>query len=159
MSTKNVFYEFHVFQLFLLLCNSSERDETLVIVTADHAHSLTINGYPERGNNILGIAQNSKYDDVPYTTLMYTTGGPSSFQMKLDNNGNIQRRNPMNENTSDYTYIQQATVRTDENAHAGSDVTIHAIGPMAHHFHRVHEQSYVAHLISYAARIGRFQYS
>lgn len=28
---------------------------------------------------------------------------------------------------------------------------------MAHLFHRVHEQSYVAHVISYAARIGRFR--
>lgn len=33
------------------------KDETLVIVTSDHSHTLTISGYPDIGSNILG-----KYD-------------------------------------------------------------------------------------------------
>ncbi len=32
-----------------------------------------------------------------------------------------------------------------------------AAGPMAHLFHGVHEQTYVAHVIAYAAKIGPFQ--
>lgn len=137
--------------------NRDDLDETLVIVTADHAHTLSINGYPARGSNILGVAQKSKIDQIPYTTLTYGTGGPASFQMIVDDSGMVQRRNPSLENTSAYDYVQQAAILTDENTHGGTDVTIHARGPMSHLFHRVHEQSYVAHVISYAARIGRFR--
>ncbi|XP_058054542.1 membrane-bound alkaline phosphatase-like [Anopheles bellator] len=34
---------------------------------------------------------------------------------------------------------------------------VHATGPMANLLHRVHNQTYVAHFVSYAARIGRFR--
>lgn len=132
-------------------------DDTLIIVTSDHAHSLNINGYPKKGTSILDIAQKSKADQVPYTTLTYSAGGPLGYQISVDESGKPVRRDPSTSDTFAYDYVQQVGIMTDENVHGGGDVSIHAIGPMAHLFHRTHEQSYVAHVIAYAARIGRFQ--
>lgn len=38
-------------------------------------------------------------------------------------NDKIERRDPTNDDTTSYTYIQQAAIHTDENAHSGSDVS------------------------------------
>lgn len=35
--------------------NLTHRDETLIVVSSDHAHTLSISGYPLRGNDILGV--------------------------------------------------------------------------------------------------------
>ncbi len=53
-------------------------DETLMAVTADHSHTLTINGYQKRGNPILEIAENDTYS-IPYTTLLYGNGPGFQF--------------------------------------------------------------------------------
>lgn len=94
-------------------------------------------------------------DGVPYTTLLYSTGGSANVQFESIR-GKVKRRDPSEEDTTSFKYHQQAAVETIENFHEGSDVAVHATGPMAHLFHRTHEQSYVAHLIAYAARIGPF---
>ncbi|EDW00073.1 alkaline phosphatase [Drosophila grimshawi] len=135
------------------LIEKDQLDETLFIVTADHSHSLTINGHPERGADILGLAGNSKTEQTPYTTLTYGTSY-KGFQVNAEQ---LQRQNPALSDTTDWEYTQQAAINTDENLHGGSDVTIHARGAMSYLFHGVHEQSYVAHVISYALRIGRFR--
>lgn len=71
----------------------------------------------------MGIARKSKHDGVPYTTLLYATGGPDSVQMEITEDGKIKRKDPTKEDTTAYTYIQQAAVQSDENAHSGSDVS------------------------------------
>ncbi|XP_005186059.1 alkaline phosphatase [Musca domestica] len=130
----------------------NDLQDTLVIVTADHSHTLTINGHASKGSNIFGVAGNSKTEGTPYTTLTYGT----TYQgFQPDANG--LRKDPTLEDTNDWEYMQQGAINTDENYHGGSDVTIHAVGAMSYLFHGVHEQSYVAHAITYALRIGRFR--
>ncbi|XP_077260226.1 alkaline phosphatase isoform X2 [Temnothorax americanus] len=131
-------------------------DDTLVIVTSDHTHSMSFNGYSPRGSSILGIAQKSKHDWIPYTTLSYSTGGPNNVAYTVNNDGQAVRIDPSESNTSDFTYSQQATIISDEAYHGGGDVAVYAIGPYAHLFHSVHEQNYVAHVIAYAAGIGEY---
>ncbi|XP_037935427.1 alkaline phosphatase-like [Teleopsis dalmanni] len=130
----------------------SQMDDTLIIVTSDHAHSLTINGHPDKGADILGTAMNSKTEGTAFTTLTY---GTSYKGFHADDTG--KRVDPSTVDTTDWDYTQQAAINTDENLHGGTDVAIHAKGAMSYLFHGMHEQSYVAHVISYALRIGRFR--
>lgn len=55
-----------------------------MVVTADHSHGLTITGYPDRGNDILGITgYKERFTNKSFTTLMYATG-PGHQKERLD---------------------------------------------------------------------------
>ncbi|KAG9351160.1 hypothetical protein JZ751_025050 [Albula glossodonta] len=62
--------------------------------------------------------------------------------------GYSHRGNPVLEYTD---YLQQSAVPLNSETHASEDVAIYARGPMAHLFHGVQEQSYIAHVMAYAA--------
>ncbi|KAK7023361.1 hypothetical protein SK128_005257 [Halocaridina rubra] len=133
-------------------------EETLIVVTADHSHVMTINGYPDRGNNILGIVTETEdiSDGLPFTTLMFTNGQGYNYSW---NGKEVVRRNLTGVDTTDKDFESPAGVPTFDGSetHGGEDVAAFALGPMAHLFHRVHEQSYVAHVMGYAACIGPYQ--
>ncbi|XP_049875109.1 alkaline phosphatase [Pectinophora gossypiella] len=139
--------------------NLTDEKDTLIIVTSDHTHTLNINGYPLRGTNIFGIASVSPHDLLNYTTLSYSTGGPGSFHYYVTTENNetkVTRRDPSQEDIDSFDYEQIAAITLDENSHGGGDVAIYARGPYAHLFHNVHEQHYVFHAVSYAAKIGAY---
>lgn len=52
----------------------TSRTDTLIVVTSDHSHTMTVNGYPYRGSNIFGHSEKSDIDGLPYSTLSYANG-------------------------------------------------------------------------------------
>lgn len=48
--------------------------DTLIMVTSDHSHTMSISGYPGRGSDILKFAGTSDIDGMPYTILSYANG-------------------------------------------------------------------------------------
>ncbi|KAF2356190.1 Alkaline phosphatase [Trinorchestia longiramus] len=98
--------------------------ETLIVVTADHSHVMTMNGYPSRGQDITGFAQLGD-DKLPYTTLMYTNG--PGFNFTADSNGSVSRVDISEEDVLSYDYKQQSAVPAESETHGGEDVAIYAI--------------------------------
>ncbi|CAL4121207.1 unnamed protein product, partial [Meganyctiphanes norvegica] len=131
-------------------------EETLVVVTADHSHVMTLNGYPERGNDILGVAANVANDGLPYSTLMFTNG-PGYDHHVVDNKairGDPTRSDQSRVGMAHPDYRSQSAVPKSSETHGGEDVAVYAVGPMSHLFHHVHEQNYVAHVMAFAACVG-----
>ncbi|KXJ70900.1 hypothetical protein RP20_CCG022128 [Aedes albopictus] len=138
-----------------LVRTMTREDDTLIVVTADHGHTMTYNGYPSRGSDVLGVAGLSDEDNLPYTTLSYANGPGYYNTYKEDNRG--ERVDISGMNFKDFRTQYPATVPLDEATHGGEDVPVYARGAMAHLFRGNMEQSAVPHLIAYAAQIGRFR--
>uniref|UniRef100_A0A3Q3AUA9 Alkaline phosphatase n=1 Tax=Kryptolebias marmoratus TaxID=37003 RepID=A0A3Q3AUA9_KRYMA len=122
-------------------------EETLTIVTADHSQPLTFNGFPFRGQSILGKSPLWATDMLPYTTLMYGNGPGNKII-------NGKRPDIRNVTTKSKDYIQFSAVPMKSTTHSGEDVAVLARGPMAHLFSGVQEQNYIAHAMAYAACVG-----
>ncbi|GAB0093477.1 Alkaline phosphatase [Sergentomyia squamirostris] len=128
----------------------SDKD-TLIVVSSDHSHTMSIAGYPTRGNDIFGKSDRWLAEDgMPYMTLSYANGPMSSNQYPRTG-----RTNPDNENFSQWNSNYPFLVPTQMETHAGDDVGVFASGPHAHLFTGVMEQSHLPHLMAYAACIGR----
>jgi alkaline phosphatase len=148
---------------------TSEAD-TLVLVTADHAHTLSFVGYPRRGNPILGkvVEADAKADDdyardalgLPYTTLSYANGpgyagaseqqpeGPKRYPHEAKNAQPARVRPDLAAvDTTDPDYEQEAIVPLGSETHGGDDVGVWASGPGAEAVHGSIEQNEIFHLL------------
>lgn len=131
----------------------TDASETLIIVTADHGHSLAFGGYGERGNPITGLAVRpgeGEPDDrvmrdpagTPMTVLSYFNGPGYRGGLRPD----FDRIDP-----TDPDYLPEATVWLNSSTHSGEDVPVYATGPGAAAIGGVIEQNVLFHVMTQAA--------
>ncbi|XP_049313371.1 membrane-bound alkaline phosphatase [Bactrocera dorsalis] len=130
----------------------TNEEDTLIVVTSDHSHTMTINGYPTRGSDIFGLAPMTADDNLPYTVLSYANG-PGFSKTYSTKKG---RRDLSDADLDDPKYRYMATVPLDSETHGGDDVGVFASGPYAHYFSGNYEQTNIPALMAYAADIGPF---
>jgi alkaline phosphatase len=108
---------------------------TLIVVTADHDHTMTINGYGKINNPILDInrtylpgnAESTDINGVNYTTLVFGNG---------PNRLNVARTTLTTATVTADAYLQESGVRTaaGSETHGGGDVMLYATGAGASTF-------------------------
>ncbi|KAH8321852.1 hypothetical protein KR067_006605 [Drosophila pandora] len=126
-------------------------EDTLIVVTADHAHVMSINGYPDRTQDITGLAQNAD-DGLPYTTLSYANGpGYYNGYNRVEGRAKLKAKF-----LDDADYQYPTLVPLDAETHGGDDVAVYASGPYAQYFSGTYEQSNIPALMARAAGIGPY---
>ncbi|MDA3934752.1 MAG: alkaline phosphatase, partial [Gammaproteobacteria bacterium] len=131
-------------------------EDTLIIVTADHSHVMTMAGYPTRGNPILGkVIGNDMQgqakaspmldaDGRPYTTLGYINGigfaqlpgqhSADAIYGLADHDSNLVPRGQVDLSEIDTTaegFHPPTLVPLGSETHGGEDVAVYASGPGA----------------------------
>ncbi|WP_249384121.1 alkaline phosphatase [Chitinivorax sp. B] len=116
-------------------------NNTLVVFTADHDHTMTINGYSRRGNSILDVsrsyrdkdctdakdprtcAPNKDADGNTYTTLVFGNGPNRKDVRTTLVSGDIDKSMVLHDD-----YRQETGVRMSSETHGGGDVMLGASG-------------------------------
>lgn len=148
-------------------------DDTLILVTADHSHTMTFAGYPVRGNAILGKVKGSSGEGSnpsgyatdatgqTYTTLSYANGpghagatdqqpeGPKTFLHEVSGYQKAAegRPNLADVDTEHPDYMQESMIPLSNETHGGDDVGIWARGPGAEAVRGTIEQNVIFHIL------------
>ena len=135
------------------LATETASDDTLIVVTADHSHVFVMQGYPVRGNPILGLVRSGEIiretmsteisvatDDEgrPYTTLGYYNGPDTRAASEGILTDAI---------VSKPDFRQQTAIPLGSETHAGEDVPLYATGPGSDAFGGVMDQDEVGRAI------------
>ncbi|MFM4702702.1 alkaline phosphatase [Aeromonas bivalvium] len=99
-------------------------NETLIVVTADHDHTMTINGYAAKGNPVLDLVKNgdgstqTDVDGKPFTTLVFGNG---------PNRADVRPTLTSTDVMAD-DYLQETGIKLGSETHGGGDVMLFADG-------------------------------
>jgi alkaline phosphatase len=132
---------------------------TLIVATADHDHTLLINGYSPRSGKttdtrpgVLGLVRSLPdgklrldQDGAPYTVLGFGTGA------NRVNGSRASQAALTDAIVSGDDYHQEAAIRTGSETHGGADVYLGAIGAGAETFRGTIDNTRVFSLIKGAA--------
>lgn len=98
---------------------------TLIVLTADHDHTMQINGYPKRGNPITDIVRDyvtgeprKDADGKTFTTLVFGNG-PNRPDVRADVDSVVAQSDD---------YHQETGVHKSSETHGGGDVKLFATG-------------------------------
>lgn len=138
-----------------------ELKNTIIVVTADHDHTLVLNGYAKRTGKttstnagVLGLVKNYTdgnpsldSDGMPYTIIGFGNGE------NRVNNARSAVAALTDDMTSGNTYHQEAAIRmpAGSETHGGTDVFLGATGMGAEAFHGVMDNTNVFSLIRSAS--------
>jgi len=140
-------------------------EDTLIIVTADHSHTLNFVGYPVRGNPILDKVRGVPWTSAdapnqyaldangqPYTTLSYANGPghvAAHTHESLPRGYHVTRVRPDLDgvDTEHPDYLQEALVPMMSETHGGDDVGVWARGPGSEAMRGSIEQHVIYHVL------------
>ncbi len=138
---------------------------TLIVVTADHDHTMAFNGYGKRGTDILGLnvdfktgLQSTDVNGINYTTLVFgnSSGGKSIPTATAATGGNRPDTRAML-STSAVTandYRQESVIRLsggNNESHGSGDVMLFATGAASNTFKGTIDNTKVFSLVKAAA--------
>ena len=147
--------------------------DTLILVTADHGHTLSMVGYPTRGNPILGKVRGGSGESstpgqlamdatgLPYATLSYANGpgyagatdqqpeGPKRANFEASGFRQAEKGRPdlRDVDTEHPDHLQEAMLPLASETHGGDDVGVWAQGPGSEAVRGTLEQNTVFHLL------------
>jgi alkaline phosphatase len=114
-------------------------EDTLVLVTADHAHAFTMAGYPVRGNPILGLVVENDSSGEPNPGPALDADGTSYTTLGYVNGPGAVRERPRPDPDTGVTAVFQSLIPVahkgidgvvgDSDTHSGDDVALYAVGP------------------------------